>query len=177
MHKNINLTRLQQEIPSALSGAQDGLPDEVFNFIASVTAMVNVDLLVYEPDKGFLLSWRKDGGAWHIPGGIIRFKETLFERLVKTGKTELRAEITFDATPLKISEIFMPCQWRGHFISFLYRVYLPSGYTVNNAGKTEGEDGFLAWHKEVPVMIKGQDCYLDFMHDFLAKQKQDQERI
>lgn len=43
--------------------------------------MVNVDLLIKNVSSNeTLLTWREDeyyGPGWHVPGGIVRFKETI----------------------------------------------------------------------------------------------------
>lgn len=165
----MDIEKLQLEIPSALENAEKGLPDEVFSFVASVTPMVNVDLLIEDEQGRVLLAWRDDGKnyGWHIPGGIVRFKETFAERLHKTAIKELKTDITFDEKPMKITEIFMPYQRRGHFISFLYRCYLPSNYTIDNAGKNPNEDGYLMWHAVPPKLVDGQKCYEDFLKNLM----------
>ena len=161
----MNMEQLFNDIPAALKGAEIGLPDEVFSFVSSVTPMVNVDLLIIDEAKGTLLSWRKDdiSEGWHIPGGIVRFKETLEERIHRTAQKELGTDVSFDETPLKISEIFMPYQRRGHFISFLYRCRLPKGYSVERQEKRSGENGYLAWHNTIPRLVPGQSVYEEFL--------------
>ncbi len=75
---------------------QEGLPEPVFEFVSSVTPMVNVDLLVRDKDGRILLAWREDkfsGKVWHIPGGIIRFQESMETRIHKVAQQELGAEI------------------------------------------------------------------------------------
>lgn len=163
----MDIERLREELPEAIAGAERGLPDEVFSFVSSVTAMVNVDLLVMDEQKRILLSWRKDeqNNGWHIPGGIVRFKETFSQRIHRTALKELGMDVVFDDNPLKISEIFMPYQRRGHFISFLYRCYLPPNYSLKDQKKSENEDGYLAWHKEIPALVPGQSVYEDFLNE------------
>ena len=63
--------------------AQDGLPSHLFEYVSSITPIINVDLLVHNPSEGIILSWRSDkfyGPGWHVPGGIIRFKENFLEK-------------------------------------------------------------------------------------------------
>ena len=161
----IDIEKLQTEIPKALENAEQGLPDEVFSFVASVTPMVNVDLFIQDEHGRILLAWRDDGKnyGWHVPGGIIRFKETFAERLQKTAMKELYTTITFDEEPLKITEIFMPYQRRGHFISFLYKCYLPKDYEIINLNKNTTDDGYLKWHDKLPILVDGQKCYEKFL--------------
>ncbi|MDR2604028.1 MAG: hypothetical protein LBC55_01570, partial [Desulfovibrio sp.] len=61
-------------------------------FTSSITPMLNVDLLVRDDAGRILLSWRDDalcGTGWHVPGGVVRFQETLAERVRKTALQEL----------------------------------------------------------------------------------------
>ena len=60
-----------------------GLPEDLFLFISRITPLVNVDLLIQGPQHRTLLTWRSDehhGAGWHVPGGIIRYKETAHQR-------------------------------------------------------------------------------------------------
>ena len=73
-----------EQVSNLISKAQNGLPEELFYFISSITPMTNVDLLIKDNDNRTLLTWRNDkyyGPGWHIPGGIIRFKETFSIRI------------------------------------------------------------------------------------------------
>jgi colanic acid biosynthesis protein WcaH len=57
------------------------------------------------------LTWRDDGycnPGWHIPGGIIRFKETIATRIKVVARYELGAEVDFDPVPLAINEVIHP---------------------------------------------------------------------
>lgn len=162
----------EKEMIQALENPAGGLPDSVFWFISSVTPMVNVDLLVQDECGRILLAWRKaaEGGGWHIPGGIVRFKETFAERIMATARKELHEEVSFEPCPIMTSEIFMEHQYRGHFISFLYQCSLPDNYRIDNSGKQESEDGFLKWHdKPVENLIQGQAVYKDLLNSLLVQ--------
>ena len=66
---------------------RQGLPQELFWLVSSLTPIPNVDLLITDSRGCVLLAWRKDefyGEGWHIPGGCIRYGETMMERLHKT---------------------------------------------------------------------------------------------
>jgi len=79
---------LEKEIPDP----SKGLAEELFSFFSKIVPMVNVDLLIKDEKGRTLLSWRDDpihGKGWHIPGGIIRFKETLENRILKVAETEI----------------------------------------------------------------------------------------
>ena len=103
---------------------QEGLPDHLFKYVSSITPIINVDLIIHNPKKGILLSWRADnfyGPGWHVPGGIIRFKEKIRERLIKVGKTELNINISSFEGPIALNEIIINQKERSHFISILYK--------------------------------------------------------
>ena len=61
-----------------------GLPEEIFMGVSKMTPITNVDLLLKDSKNRCLLAWRDDeyaGTGWHIPGGVIRYKETMAERV------------------------------------------------------------------------------------------------
>lgn len=153
----------------ALQTPEQGLPDEIFDFVASVVPLVNVDLLIENEKHQILLAWRDDGKnlGWHIPGGVLRFKETFQERIQKTALREIGCQVEIDDTPLKISEIILPYQRRGHAISFLYRCWLSARYEIDNAFRDRQTDGFLEWHDTVPELVEGQKCYESFLKNIL----------
>ena len=75
-----------KSIKEIISDPRDGLPEEIFYIASSITPMLNVDILIKNKNKQTLLIWRDDkyyGPGWHIPGGIIRFKETFFSLVHK----------------------------------------------------------------------------------------------
>ncbi len=157
----------------ALQTAEQGLPDDIFNFVASVVPLVNVDLLIENKKHQILLAWRDDGKnlGWHIPGGIIRFKESFYERIQKTALRELGSRVIVDEYPLKISEIILPYQCRGHAVSLLYRCYLPDEYHIDNQKLLPTSDGYLQWHNFLPSLVNGQKCYESFLKNYLAIDK------
>src|SRR5262245_30283459 len=106
-----------------------GLPPDVFHFATRIVPMINVDLLVQDERGRTLLTWRDDdvfGAGWHVPGGIIRFKETAAQRIAACARDELGAAVTCDPTPMLVSEFITTQRTRGHFISLLYRCTLAS---------------------------------------------------
>jgi len=106
-----------------------GLPDDLFYFVSEITPMVNVDLLIKDPNGRVLLAWRDDplaGQGWHLPGGIVRFRETLETRIQKVAETEVGALVDFDPAPVAINQVInYHRETRGHFISILYKCSLP----------------------------------------------------
>ena len=66
-------------LESSIPNPSKGLPEEVFLFVSRITPLINVDLLIKNEQNHTLLTWRNDSYylGWHIPGGIIRYKETI----------------------------------------------------------------------------------------------------
>lgn len=131
-----------------------GLPDQVFYYISQTTPLINVDLLIRDENGRVLLSWRDDqhtGRGWHLPGGIVRFKETIARRIAKVAKTEIGTAVDFDAHPVAIHQMIHKSRdIRGHFISFLYNCFLAGDFVPANIGLFPGNAGFLAWHEICP---------------------------
>ncbi len=141
-----------------------GLPEEVFLFASGITPMVNVDLLVRDDRGRTLLAWRSDrysGTGWHVPGGIVRFKETLEYRVQRVAESELGACVIFEPHPVAINQLIHPDRnVRGHFLSILYRCRLPDGFQISNAGRGPTDPGYLQWHVECPEnMVHCHEIY------------------
>ena len=151
-------------IDKRIANPTTGLPEEVFEFITTVTPMINVDLLIKNESGKVLMTWRDDicGCGWHIPGGIIRYKESIKDRILAVARNELNTDVIFDEKPIMINEIMMPQRVRGHFISLLYKCYIKEGFVINNE-KSENEVGFVSWIAEKPDnMVMGQrEIYKD----------------
>lgn len=150
------LAELVRSLESHVPDPRRGLPEAVFRFVTRLTPMVNVDLLVQHPERGTLLTWRDDGDhdrGWHVPGGIIRYKETSVDRIRAVARSELRAEVTFDERPLAVHELISPTlATRGHFISLLFRCSLASPLDEARAFDPQrpGADAW-AWHRQAPA--------------------------
>ena len=136
-----------------MSNANNGLPDHLFKYLSSITPLINVDLIVCNPKKGFLLSWRSDeyyGPGWHIPGGIIRFKENCIDRLNFVAKNELNLDQELKFSLVSINQIMNPYRdIRGHFISMLFLSYIQD-LDLNNKNVKVKENGYLEWHDSMP---------------------------
>lgn len=90
-----------------------GLPEEVFLFISRLTPMINVDLLIQDERKRTLLTWRDDerlGPGWHVPGGIIRFKEEIQLRVKAVPK--MNWERRWNSNPRPSPSIRSSCRSR-----------------------------------------------------------------
>jgi ADP-ribose pyrophosphatase YjhB (NUDIX family) len=132
-----------------------GVPEEFFLFLSRFTPILNVDLLVQDERGRTLLTWREDetyGAGWHVPGGIIRYKETAEERIRATARRELGADVAFDAEPIAIEQFIAPGHRdRAHFVSLLYRCRLlgpPDAGLEYLAGEPRRDQ--WAWHEGAP---------------------------
>ena len=146
------------QIRTYIGDSRRGLPEEVFRLVSELTPLVYVDLLIKDSSGRTLLTWRDDefyGPGWHIPGGILRFKERALDRLAKVAELELGAQISSNLVPLLITEIMHPSRdVRGHFISLLYECAITSGplgecYSQNGQPK----NGKWAWFSEAPSQL------------------------
>lgn len=157
------IAALHQAIPNP----REGLPDEVFYFISELTPLINVDLLIQDEAGRTLLTWRCDqfyGSGWHIPGGIIRFKEAIQTRIQKVAQSELGAEVLVTGDACSIQEKMATGRnTRGHFISMLFPCRLQTQPTVSSAG-AEPLAGQWAWFENCPDnLISVHDSYRPFI--------------
>ena len=159
---------LISSISKTIKNPTVGLPDEIFYFVSSITPLVCVDLLIKE-EKGILLTWRQDefyGPGWHLPGGVMRFKEKAHLRIIKTAKKELGVPVKIiTKKPINIAEqINSKRDIRGHFIALLYRCDLSSELPLEKKFSIKKKDnGTWKWHKRFPKnMIKQHYIYKDF---------------
>jgi colanic acid biosynthesis protein WcaH len=152
-----------------LSGdPRSGLPDDLFLFISRVTPLVNVDLLIQDAARRTLLTWRSDkdyGSGWHIPGGIIRYKEPAHDRIREVARLELGASIEFDSSPVAVMESIARERNRGHFISLLYRCRLTSEPDLQRRANTHPpQPGKWRWHDGAPPdLLEVHNIYKSFM--------------
>lgn len=154
-------------LDSVIGDPTKGLPEEVFRFASSIVPMINVDLLIRNDQDQTLLSWREDeffSPGWHIPGGIIRYKETAEERIKIVAVRELEAEVACSEKPLDIKEVIMrQPSWRvrGHFISMLYECRLLSEPKAPRARKEmPPQPGEWDWHEICPDnLYESQNIY------------------
>lgn len=131
--------------------------------------MVNVDLLIKNVSNETLLTWREDeyyGPGWHVPGGIVRFKETIAARISAVAMSELGASVEFGKEPLAMNEIMNAARdTRGHFISLLYECVLTSPLDQALEYKTGPvRNGQWSWHAGCPAnLIRVHEVYRTFI--------------
>ena len=161
----------------AVGSAREGLPEEIFLFISSLTPMINVDLLIRDEQGRTLLTWRDDrfcGPGWHIPGGIIRFKESSADRIAAVAAQELGAGVSFDPHPLCRHEMLIPKRdVRGHFISLLHACRLTTPPDpARRFDPAAPRAGDWAWHARCPEdLLPVQQVYRGYIDDDPAVRK------
>jgi len=163
-----SLKTIITELWHKIDDPRKGLPEDLFLFVSAITPMINVDLLIKDNEGRTLLVWREDkyGSGWHIPGGIIRFKETIEERIQQVARQELGATVKFEDTPIAIRQLIMPDRnERGHFISLLYYCQLQSPLDRAReyiSGKPS--NGQWKWHEICPEdILRVHEMYRNFI--------------
>lgn len=157
-----------QALEACIENAEHGLPEDIFLFATRITPMVNVDLLIQNESEQTLLTWRDDGyfsPGWHVPGGIIRYKETIESRLHAVAQIELGTDVDILSGPLAIHEVIQPT-WkdRAHFISLLYACQLRTPPDPSRACSGMPFPGCWKWHDSPPAdLIPVHHMYLTHM--------------
>ena len=99
-----------------------------------------------------------------MPGGIVRFRESLETRLMKVAETELGAMVDFDPVPIATNQIIRSQNIRGHFISMLYKCFLSKTFVPKNTGLSSKDAGYLMWHDSCPkTLIKVHEIYSKYI--------------
>ncbi len=155
---------------------QNGLPDHLFRYLSSISPLINIDLVVYDVNNGIYLSWRDDeyyGPGWHVPGGIIRYKEAVTSRIKVVAKQEIGIESLKNIELISINEIMNPDrEIRGHFISLLFLAN-PNKTIPNVVEKqcTEIHNGTVRLHKTIPSnMISQHIRYIPILKDIIENE-------
>jgi len=164
------LDNLLLSVEKFIADARNGLPTEVFYFVSKLTPLVNVDLLIKNDEGETLLTWRHDkfyGPAWHLPGGIIRFREKFETRISKVAYNELGVEVLHQQYPIAMRELFAKGRdVRGHFISLLFLCKLNTPLLENQYLEGDPESGQWAWHKEAPEnLLSNQSTFVKHINE------------
>ena len=135
--------------------AANGIGEELYLAISQLTPSINVDLIVKSDNgKRTLLTWRDDhyyGPGWHVPGGVIRFKEKLLDRVHKVANKELKRELSSVDGPVGFHEMFNQTRdVRGHFISFVYEVKLSAPLAEGQIAGALPRNGQCRWFEACP---------------------------
>jgi colanic acid biosynthesis protein WcaH len=169
MKKN-NTQKYILNLEKKISNKKKGLPEDIFLFTSRITPLINVDLLIKDKKLGTLLAWRNKGekypAGWHVPGGIIRFKEKIHNRIKLVAKNELKINIIFKKKPIAINEIHLNQKNRSHFISLLFSCKLKKKLNLKKRSKNSVEkSGEWMWFKKAPKnLIKPHKIYKKFLN-------------
>ena len=164
----MELSKIIKKLESSVKNPSKGLPEELFLFVSRITPLINVDLLIKNEQNQTLLTWRDNGfwsPGWHVPGGIIRYKEKIAERVKAVAKNELGAEVEFNPAPLEINEVILTRETRGHFISLLYQCRLVTQPDENLRCKSNSpKPNEWMWHSSCPAnIIQVHEMYRKFI--------------
>tara|TARA_B110000238_G_C16019449_1_gene392540 strand:+ start:269 stop:799 length:531 start_codon:yes stop_codon:yes gene_type:complete len=157
-------------ITKEVSDAKKGLGKEVFHFVSSLTPIINVDLLIKNTCNETLLTWRADefyGPGWHLPGGVVRFKEDPSSRILKVASNELGCSVKHGEAPLTVrSQIATDRDVRGHFISLLYKCSLETPpLPTREALSATPMNGQWMWHKKAPTnLVSVHESFIVYMN-------------
>ncbi len=166
----MNLKEVIDLLKQIVKTPEEGLGEELFLWVSSVTPIVNVDLLIKDEKGRVLLTWREGmyhfKPGWHIPGGVIRYKETMAQRIKKVAEMELGAEVSCNLHLLAIKEFIFPeLKERGHFISFLFECKLlspPDEKIKYRGGKPK--PGEWKWFSKCPEnLFEVHKAYKEFL--------------
>lgn len=160
-------TDLIKALEAAAGDARSGLPEDVFRFVSRLTPLITVDLLIKDELARTLFTWRDDeffGPGWHIPGGIIRYKESAAERIRLCAREELGAEVSSEPAPLFVLEDFAEQETRGHHVSLLYSCRLVTAPDEARRAAGPPRPGQWRWHAGSPAdLIEAQRPYTRFL--------------
>lgn len=164
----MELKDIIDKIESSIQHPSNGLPEELFLFVSRITPLINVDLLIKNKQNQTILTWREDSYylGWHVPGGIIRYKETIADRVKAVAKNELGAEVAFNPAPLAIHEMINKTRdTRGHFISMLYQCSLVTEPNESLRCKSiSPHPNEWSWHSSCPSnIISVHEIYRNFI--------------
>jgi len=147
------------------------LPQHLFDYVSSITPLVNVELVITGPSKFVLLSWRDDGlygPGWHLPGGILRYKESLLDRIERVAYSECNIESFTTCTFLQVNQVMNPSRdLRGHFISLIFGLsidYIPV------VGDSSYQHGSLGLFYSAPAnLIDQHRRYIALINAFISE--------
>jgi colanic acid biosynthesis protein WcaH len=169
---NSSLQSAFMTIREEVGDAKGGLGLEVFHFVSSLTPIINVDLLIKNTRHETLLTWRADefyGPGWHLPGGVVRFKEDPGVRIQKVALSELGCRVKYNDMPLTVrSQTAKDRDVRGHFLSLLYNCSLETTPpTAMEALSAIPMNGQWKWHKNAPHdLVSVHESFRIYINEF-----------
>src|SRR5579859_1632523 len=152
------MTGRRSELIAALEAAlpqpRTGLPEDVLQLVSRLAPLVNVDLLINDDQQRTLLTWRDDdvfGPGWHVPGGIIRYRERAVDRVHACALEELGADVESEPQPMFVLESITRAPSRSHHVSLLYRCRLAGALDETRRAVVDPPlRGQWRWHDRCP---------------------------
>ena len=139
----------------------NGLGKRLFLIVSQLTPICNVELVIKNNLNKILLIYRDDefyGPGWHLPGGIIRFRENVKSRIFVTLGKELKIK-KGDLKNLKLISCYEIINskriLRSHFLSLVYLVKLSrrsNNFPFFDKDKVY-RHGDIAYHNKCPNNI------------------------
>jgi len=166
------MTGRRSELIAALEATlpqpRTGLPEDVLQLVSRLAPLVNVDLLIQDERRGTLLTWRDDdlfGPGWHVPGGIIRFRERAADGVHACALDELGTDVDSEPQPIFVLESITRAESRAHHVSMLYRCRLAGPLDeARRAGVDPPQAGQWRWHDCCPPnLLPEQAAYARFI--------------
>jgi ADP-ribose pyrophosphatase YjhB (NUDIX family) len=158
--------KIIKTLEASVDNPNQGLPDDIFYFIGRMTPYINVDLLIKCPIRGVLLTWRDDkyaGRGWHFPGGIVRFRETIKNRVIKVAFEELDILVSNLKGPITTNEVIIRDQVeRSHFISLLYECTIKEDQFNKIIDSTNTNSKIFFFKKKPKDLLPLHEIYKDF---------------
>lgn len=176
MNLQIAIENLKKAIERSNIDPAQGIGEDLFLLVASLTPIMNIDLLIVKEGR-ILLVWRDDIQCrkdWHLPGGCLRLKKSLENRLHSCALDEVGSDVSCDMKPVLITEsIESRRDWgRTHFISFLYRCDLDNEDALKNLDGKEIK-GHLGWFPSIPKhFLSVQDFYRNFLTEEINRRRE-----
>lgn len=155
-------------LEATLPEPRTGLPEEVLQLVSRLSPLVNVDLLIKDDRQRTLLTWRDDelfGPGWHVPGGLIRYKERAADRVHACALEELGADVESDAQPMFVHESIGTSRTRAHHVSLLYRCRIAGALDEGRRASSDPPRcGQWRWHDRCPSnLLAEQAAYARFI--------------
>ena len=170
---NINYNTVDKSANSILEYCaypDEGLPEKIFLMVSALVPIPNVDLFIFNKKKEILLLWRDDiffGKGWSIPGGCIRFNETLEQRVHRTALKELGQDVKIIEGPIAVRDVIRGPNknlkypnYRGHNITIPYICGL-SDENIDSDNKN------IRWFNKIPEnILKVHHVYFDLFEQY-----------
>jgi len=151
----------------------DSIPHEEYWQIYRRVPRLCVEVVITDPERGVILVQRAIEpfiGTWHLPGGTVRFGESLIDAVRRVALHEVGVGVN-EALPMA------PLEYPSHVaagldspVSIPYLVISPIGDPCLTFMTASGRDesSAIGWHREVPPnMHVDQVTFLQRMARFL----------